>query len=542
MSGIDTSNIGGLSLSPEDRTPLVEKLLGIIADLQKSVEHLKAEIRELKGVPEKPERKPSSLEQPAPPGKKRRLRGKRPGSAKRAKTRMLVIDEVIPLEPAALPEGAVLHDHRDFTVQDLVVRPHIVRYRRARYRAPGTEGLISASLPEDVRRLGHFGAGLRSYVLTQAYQNHVTQPLIVEDLRDRGIDISVGEVHAILTEGHDAFHAEKDALLPAARTVSDVFHTDDTPARHKGQNAHTHHIGNDLFTSFTTTGTKSRINFLNILRAPHTDYVLREESLLCLEAYGVSDRLIARLTAALGDRDALVFADEAAWQAQLAAWKVPRSAEKHVTEAALIGCLMHYNLYPRGILVSDNAQQFQVLGFLNSLCWIHAVRHVEELIPESELQRSAHERTLTAIWRYYRRLKAYRKAPTPQRRAQLERDFAPLFGSKTGWPELNAVLGRIAGNRESLLLVLEHPEIPLTNNLSERDIREYAKKRKISAGTRSDLGRRCRDTFLSLKKTCRKLGVSFSHFLRDRIQGLSQILPLPEVIRRTVPAPAPEGS
>jgi hypothetical protein len=352
----------------------------------------------------------------------------------------------------------------------------------------------------------------------------------------------VGEVHAILTEGHDAFHAEKDALLPAARTVSDVFHTDDTPARHKGQNAHTHHIGNDLFTSFTTTDTKSRINFLNILRAPHTDYVLREESLLCLEAYGVSDRLIARLTAALGDRDALVFADEAAWQAQLAAWKVPRSAEKHVTEAALIGCLMHYNLYPRGILVSDNAQQFQVLGFLNSLCWIHAVRHVEELIPESELQRSAHERTLTAIWRYYRRLKAYRKAPTPQRRAQLERDFAPLFGSKTGWPELNAVLGRIAGNRESLLLVLEHPEIPLTNNLSERDIREYAKKRKISAGTRSDLGRRCRDTFLSLKKTCRKLGVSFSHFLRDRIQGLSQILPLPEVIRRTVPAPAPEGS
>jgi hypothetical protein len=538
MSGIDTSNIGGLSLSPEDRTPLVEKLLGIIADLQKTIEHLKAEIRELKGIPEKPERKPSSLEQPAPPGKKRRRRGKRPGSAKRAKTRALVIDEVIPLEPAALPEGAVLHDHRHFTVQDLVVRPHIVRYRRARYWVPGTEGLISAPLPEDVRRLGHFGAGLRSYVLTQAYQNHVTQPLIVEDLRDRGIDISVGAIHAILTEGHDAFHAEKDALLPAAREVADVFHTDDTPARHKGQNAHTHHIGNDLFTSFTTTDTKSRINFLNILRAPHTDYVLREESLLCLEAYGVSDRLIARLTAALGDRDALVFADEAAWQVQLAAWKVPRSAEKHVTEAALIGCLMHYNLYPSGILVSDNAKQFQVLGFLNSLCWIHAVRHVDELVPESELQRSAHERTLTAIWKYYRRLKAYRKAPTPQRRTQLERDFAPLFGSKTGWPELNVVLGRIGENRESLLLVLDHPEIPLTNNLSERDIREYAKKRKISAGTRSDLGRRCRDTFLSLKKTCRKLAVSFSHFLQDRIKGLSRIPLLSEVIRQT----APEGS
>jgi hypothetical protein len=90
--------------------------------------------------------------------------------------------------------------------------------------------------------------------------------------------------------------------------------------------------------------------------------------------------------------------------------------------------------------------------------------------------------------------------------------------------------------------VLDHPEIPLTNNLSERDIREYAKKRKISAGTRSDLGRRCRDTFLSLKKTCRKLGLSFCHYLQARIQGLCHIRPLPEIIRRTALAAAADGS
>lgn len=534
MSGIDRPSVDGLSVLPEERTPLVERLLEIIARQERTIEELKDEIRRLKGLPEKPKRGPSMLEKPAPPGAgKRRRRGKRPGSQKRMKTQALSIDEVVTLEPGSLPEGAELHDYRNFTVQDLVMKPHVVRYRRARYKVPGTAGLVSGRLPDSVRKHGHFGPGLRAFVLAQHHQNHVTEPLIVEDLRDHGFDISSGEVHAILTEGHDAFHAEKDGLLSAAREVSHVFHTDDTPARHRGQNAHTHHIGNDLFTSFTTTGAKSRINFLEILRVPHADYVLREESLFCLESSGVSDRVIARLTAALGQEPALVFANAAAWQAQLAAWDVPPSAEKHVTEAALIGCLIQYNLYPEGILVSDDAGQFQVRGLTNALCWIHAVRHVEELIPRTQSQRRAQEQTLTAIWKYYRRLKAYRETPTPQRRAGLERDFESLFGSKTGWPELNAVLERIRGKRESLLLVLAHPEIPLTNNLSERDIREYAKKRKISAGTRNDLGRRCRDTFLSLKKTCRKLGVSFYRYLRDRIQDLKAILPLPETIRQT---------
>ena len=51
---------------------------------------------------------------------------------------------------------------------------------------------------------------------------------------------------------------------------------------------------------------------------------------------------------------------------------------------------------------------------------------------------------------------------------------------------------------------------------NEGDIRGHAKWRKISGGTRSDLGKRCRDGFASLKKTCRKLDVSFWDYLGDR--------------------------
>jgi hypothetical protein len=60
--------------------------------------------------------------------------------------------------------------------------------------------------------------------------------------------------------------------------------------------------------------------------------------------------------------------------------------------------------------------------------------------------------------------------------------------------------------------VLQRPDIVLRTNGSEGDIRGYVKWRKISGGTRSDLSKHCRDGFASLKKTCRKLGVSFSDY------------------------------
>src|SRR5438876_31191 len=92
------------------------------------------------------------------------------------------------------------------------------------------------------------------------------------------------------------------------------------------------------------------------------------------------------------------------------------------------------------------------------------------------------------------------------------------------------------GNKVELLLLLERPDLPLHNNLSEGDIREYVKRRKISGGTRSDDGRRGRDTFASLKKTCRKLGISFWDYLHDRIRGLGTIPRLADLIRQRAAA------
>ena len=82
-----------------------------------------------------------------------------------------------------------------------------------------------------------------------------------------------------------------------------------------------------------------------------------------------------------------------------------------------------------------------------------------------------------------------------------------------------------------MLRVLERPELPLHNNTGETDFRDWATKRKVSAGTRSELGRKCRDTFMSLKATCRKLGIHFWNYLKDRLMGMGKIPALPELIR-----------
>jgi hypothetical protein len=115
--------------------------------------------------------------------------------------------------------------------------------------------------------------------------------------------------------------------------------------------------------------------------------------------------------------------------------------------------------------------------------------------------------------------------------------FNEIFTQKTCFQTLNLALSRLYHNKQELLLVLERPEIPLHNNLSENDIRDYVKKRKISATTRREAGRKARDTMLSLKKTCQKLGISFWRYLQDRISKQNLIPPLPVLIRAAAQSP-----
>ena len=140
------------------------------------------------------------------------------------------------------------------------------------------------------------------------------------------------------------------------------------------------------------------------------------------------------------------------------------------------------------------------------------------------------------MW-FYADLKAYKRDPC-RRRHELRARFGRIFRRRTGFATLDRLLARLHANKEELLLVLERPEVPLHTDGSERDLRPQVVRRKISGGTRSDLGRDCRDAFLGLLLTCAKLGLSFWDYLGHRLGVPGAEAPhLPDLVRlRSAPA------
>ena len=511
-----------------ERTTLVVALLEIIQLQQEQIQALKDEIAQLKGEKPRPQIKPSKLE----PGtgskdKDDKDPGKRPGSAKRSKLAELEIHETVVLKAEGVPVGSTFKGYEDYTIQGVILKAHNILYRRERWETP-EGGSMVAPLPQTVQTLdgGHFDHSVKAFVLYQYHHAQVTQPLILEEMQELGIDISAGQINRIITEDHDVLHAEKDGILAAGLAVSGHVNVDDTGARHKGKNGYCTHIGNELFAWFQSTESKSRINFLELLRAGHQDYLLNTDAIEYMRANELPAAQLERLGA-----DDQRFATQSEWMAALAARGITR--ERHIriaTEGALLASVLDHGINPNLAIVSDDAGQFNIL--LHALCWVHAERTIHKLVGFNDEQRKALEATRTQIWDFYGELKAYREHPSEDQKAALQIRFDEIFTTHTCFATLNQALKRLHNNKSELLLVLERPDIPLHNNLSEGDIREYVKRRKISGGTRSEMGRRCRDTFASLKKTCRKLGISFWQFLNDRLQDTRAIAPLPQLIRQ----------
>jgi uncharacterized small protein (DUF1192 family) len=514
------------NLRDEDKTPLVRLLLQVIEEQAQRITALEAEIARLKGGPKKPasNSKPSALSKPTLVA---RADGKRPGSEKRSKTKDLTIHEEIPVPPKDLPSGSKLVRRDCYVVQDLVVEARNTRYLLETWQTPTGE-LIRGELPTGIH--GHFGSGLHSFVLQQHYAAHVPQCRILEELRDFGVDISAGQINNLLTENHEALHAEKDALLPTALQVFTAFSVDDSGAPHQGNYGSCLCICNEFFTSLHSSDTKERSKFLDVLRCGHLDYVLNDMAWAYLKEQEVPAKVL-RLFEVEGLLVEQTFADALAWNGHLDRLGIVNAKHRQtLTEAALLGSAIAHGVSPALGLVSDGSAIYAL--FVHGLCWIHQERNLAKLTPCGSEQCQAGEDVLKAVWQLYGDLKAYRLAPTPEQAEALRQRFDALVGRATCWPELNAALGRMADKKGDLLRVLDRPDLPLHTNEAETAFRDWATRRKISAGTRGELGKRCRDTFLSLKATCRKLGVRFMSYLRDRISKVGEIPLLSELLRQ----------
>jgi hypothetical protein len=542
----------------EERTPLVEQLLGLLERVleenlrqAETIQQLRDEIAILKGEKAKPKFKPSGMEgKPNPddgleddskgPGdeasgssdkdsgsgddKSGADSGKRPGSRKRSKKANLTIHEEIRIEPSqAPPQGSRFKGYRDVVIQDLKIESHNTRYRLEVWQTPEGEWLCGA-LPEALRH-SRFGPGLRRFALYQHHQCHVTQPLLHEQLREWGVDISTGQIDALLSGRNEAFFEEKDQILVTGLAVSNFITVDDSGARHGGRNGYVTQIGNPHFAWFASTHSKSRINFLELLHASNLCYSPNEHALEYWREQGLAQVVRERLEAGFSEP----IRDAECWEVQLDRLGIFDQRHRRIaTEGALLGGLIDTGFSLELAIISDGAGQFAIL--LHALCWVHAERLVHKLIPLNDRHREDQQRVRSEIWELYRDLKRYQADPQPEQILPLRTRFDAVFTQRTSFGTLNATLKRLHKQREKLLLVLKRPDIPLHTNSSENDIRGYVKWRKVSGGTRSELGRRCRDTFASVKKTCRKLGLSFWEYLGDRLESKHEVPYLPDVI------------
>ena len=209
---------------------------------------------------------------------------------------------------------------------------------------------------------------------------------------------------------------------------------------------------------------------------------------------------------------------------------IPQSI-KYVTEGLAIGAYRENFLGPRTkILICDDAPQFkEILEYLG-LCLIHEERHYKKLTPK-------HHDFITAVndfrkefWEFYSALKEYKKNPTEEEKARLNSWFDTLFAGATCYYALNNLMERTRKKKEELLLVLEFPGIPLHNNTSELAMREKVVQRKIRGFFRSMKGVKASDVFLSLMGSCRKLGVPFGEYIKDRVYHRHQIPQLGKLV------------
>src|SRR6476620_4674033 len=252
-------------LSSADLKALVIRLMETIPALEHTVATQREEIARLKGLKGPPSIKPSGMEQAsgdAPPKEGRRKRRRRGRGAANLSVHE---DRVVKV---AVPAGSRFKGYEDFLVQDVIVRAHVIRYRRERWLTPDGQTVI-APLPAGLA--GHCGADLRRYVLALYHQGQLTVPRLVEHLASLGLRVSKRQVVRLLTD-QAPFVGEARAVLRARLRTARWISVDDTGARHKAVNGVCTQIGDDRFTAFATTSSKSRLNFLDVLRAGYPDY------------------------------------------------------------------------------------------------------------------------------------------------------------------------------------------------------------------------------------------------------------------------------
>ena len=525
------------SLADERARQLVQQLLNVLEDVMADLRAAQAEnqrlrdaLNRLKGEQGAPAIKANT---PPPPPKDHSSEQERrqPKTwSKGRKTDRIAIDreQVAQIDPTRLPPDAVFKGYEDVVVQDVIFRTDNVLFHKEKFYSPSQHQTSLASLPQGY--CGQCGPGLKTLALVFYFGAQMSEPKVAELLRGVGIQISAGQVSNLLIKDQAAFHGEKAALYQAGLASSPWQHLDDTSTRVNGQNGYCHIVCNPLYTAYFTTAAKDRRTIIDVLtnHRPRR-FLVHAEALGFMEACGLS----AVRRQQVEQLPAGTLMDEATMQAWLEEYLpgLGPQQRKWILDATAVAAYHADVECPVvRLLVCDDAPQFTLVTEELALCWVHEGRHYKKLMPYLLRHRALVEDFVQRFWTYYDQLLAYRERPTPEEAARLAGEFETLFSTVTGYDALDERIAKTRTKKGCLLMVLTHPEIPLHNNPAELGARARVRKRDVSFGPRTREGAMAWDTFMTLAETATKLGVSFYHYIQDRVSGTYQMPALADLI------------
>jgi hypothetical protein len=420
----------------------------------------------------------------------------------------------------ALPNGFV--DRRFWGVR--IVR-HNVLVRLREYRS-STQGRTVAKLPQGW--FGEFTPDAHVTINTLSFGG-MTEPKIKDLFADHGVKISAGQINNILLATADMLREEQVAAHRAGMEHSPVVGIDGTYSSCDGEPMVCHIVGNDVFTTMSTTVHKDRVTVIGVLAGEPVGHCVGEHALAHPDLGVAAREVLRRVNDAepvleWGDEELLDLSNELRTQGldtakmdRFLARAMPGAGAdtlRQVREATAGQWLRRILACLPLVMLADGGKNYHGILALLQLCWIHMLRPFS-LLPESV----EGERVLREGWALYRRLCDWRDTRDPPQAAAIEVEFDRVFDPQRCLDvHVRHQVSLTREHKKELLTVLGHPYVPAENNGQERAAKARVRKRDISFGPRSVRGLRAWDTMQSVVGTLRKLQISPAAFLADRVR------------------------
>ncbi len=512
----------------------IEELSSTNRKLQQENQQLRDEINKLKGERGKPDIKASKKEiiqkEDISSEKERQRRDKKLKRKRDTKKDKIKVDriEVCEVDKEKLPSDAEFKGYESVIVQDLKIETDNIEFKKEIYYSPSEKKSYMGNVPPGYE--GEFGPSVKALAIIMKNVCNMSQPKILDFFESFNILISSGTLSNILIKKKDEFHKEKDELFRAGIQSSDYQQIDETSARVKGKNYHTHIVCNEYYTAYFTTERKDRLTTLGILNnSNELRYCFNGETFELLIQLKVSKKHIDELMKLESDKEFYKDEIEKLLLEHLPSLK--RRVKARILEAAAIAWYHKGLDYPVvKVLLCDDAPQFKILTEELALCWVHEGRHYKKLCPVLPFNGEKLDEFIGLFWNYYQKLLDYKTSPSPESAELLSCEFDQLFSTKTGYQQLDDRIKKTKQKKENLLLVLKYPHLPLHNNKAELEARIQVRKRDVSLHNVTDEGTKANDTFLTIVQTCKKLGINSYEYIFDRINKTFKIPPLAQII------------